>query len=349
MNRNIFYILTLIILIGCSTEHEENPIMEDLYVSFSNGISYNQTITESRTGIFGGTFIPKDEIVGIYGFKSVKEGNNVEINDQWQIKDIQTNCNNEPYRSQGASERLTSENRTEIKFPTGKNPALVFYGYYPYLLEEDIILESSDKGPKIKLNIYPNMEQTSEYLYTGNVPVIPTNSTTEVALPFKHALTCLSFHISTNDNNYYEGNCPIVKEIIVKTHVSQSGYMYIKNGNITTTNEGNFTFSYQTDFSVDVNKQNDDIDTGANFLFIPTDEPKGNAIDEIILKVQEPNSTNVKNYTVYKYDVFDDNAISLKRGAKYIVNIEYNVRMTITSHNVNTWVGGNSYDLEIND
>ena len=353
MKKFCLYIFTLMILTGCSTDNEEHLIKEDYYVNFNNGISYDQTIEMSRAGIFDGTFIPKDEVIGIYGFKSKwqneKNPNNVIVNEDWVTKDIQTNCDNAPYVSLGQSKVMESKNNTLIKFPTNDNAALCFYGYYPYQTDENIVLGTSDKGPKIKLNINPEMEQTTEYLYTGNVPVVPSDRTTEVSLPFKHALSCLSFHIFTKDNKYVEGNCPIIKKITVKTINSQSGYMYIKNGEIEKTNENNKEFAFITDFEVDVNETTKK--TVANFLFIPTytddNDSRGNAIQEIILTVLEPNSIETKDYTIYKYDGIGLNAIALKKGAKHIVSIEYNVRITVTN-SVENWTGGNNYELETN-
>ena len=344
MNRNIFYILTSLFLIGCSTEQEENPIKEEYYVSFSNNISYNQIIAETRAGIFQGTYIPQNEIVGIYGFNSTKD--KVNENQNWQLEGIQP-CNNEPYKSLGESKILKSENNREIKFPADNNAALAFYGYYPYQREPI----SSVDGPLIELDINREMEKTPDYLYTGNVPVIPTDKITKVALPFKHALSCLNFHISTNQSAYVNDNVPILKEIEVKTISDQSGYMRIKDGVIVNnedSNEGekNTIFTYKTEFPIHVNNSIEpNTDTGANFLFKPTGKT-GNAIQEITLYVQEPNNGPIKPYIIYRWEtgMREEDAIALERGCKYIIKIDYNIRITYTIHEVTQWKQGESYD-----
>lgn len=350
MDKKYIYILIIMILIGCTNENV--PTEEKSYVSFSNGISYDIIGNISRADVFEGTFIPKDNIVGIFAFKSIWQNeyttNNVIIDPYWYTENITSNCNNANYRSLGISTTLQPINGQEIEFPNENNSALVFYAYHPY--SESLVFDEDndkDKGPKIAINIDPNMKTTKDYLYTESVPVIRTGKNTVVNLPFKHALSLVNFEIFTNDSKYTGNNCPQLIDITIITKENQAGWMYLKDGkieyNLNAVSNSEIHYTLPNPFPININ--NESHDTKAKFLLIPAK----NAIDKIILTIKNPNEENLESQIVYLQT--NDNPeknIELIRGAKHTVSIEYNVRTTI--HNsVETWQPNeNDYYLDLN-
>ena len=349
MYRNFINILITTVLIGCSGQ--DIPIQETCYVSFSNGVFYDITNTLSRAEVFESNFIPKDKIVGIYGFEStwntLKAPEDVTIDNNWEIDDIRINCNNAAYVSQGVSKILRSTNNSELTYPAGEKAALVFYGYYPY--SDNLVFDEvneQDKGPKIAIEIDPTMKTTKEYLYTGSVPSVPSDTRTTINLPFKHALSLLHFKIFTKDSKYTGNNCPQLTHITVTTKESQTGWMYIKDGSIGQ-NQGaatktTFTYELPTPFKISVN--NEDSDTKAKFLLLPAN----NAIDKIILTIKNTDGSTEDHIAYKQNDLNPGRNVELIKGARHIVNIEYNVRIQITN-SVETWTpSDDNNNLEIN-
>ena len=338
------------ILIGCTNENV--PTQKTCYVSFSNGVSYDITGNISRAEVFEGTFIPLDKIVGVFGFESTWQDqpltDHVIINPIWDMDDIAPYCDNAIYRSLGISTTLQSVNGDLLEFPKYDKSALVFYAYHPY--SESLIFDEENeknKGPKIAIDIDPNMITTKDYLYTENVPVVPTGEKTIVNLPFKHALSLVHFEIFTNDSKYTGNNCPTLTDITIVTKENQTGWMYIKDGKIESNSEtaSNTEIHYKLPkpFPISVNNQNRD--TNAKFLLIPAK----NAIDKIILTVKNPDKEEPDSHIAYlQTNENPEKNIELIRGAKHTVSIEYNVRINI--HNsVETWKpDDNDYNLDIN-
>ena len=338
MIRIFCTILMIMIMIGCTSEVA--PVDETCYVNFSNGVSYDVKANISRAEVFDGTYIPTGNIVGIYGFQSAWQNQataaNVIIDPNWNINNIIPKCNNADYKSLGKSTTLQPISGQVFEFPSGNNSALVFYAYHPY--SESLIFDEENdenKGPKIAIDIDPNMITTKDYLYTESVPVVRAGKNTVVNLPFKHALSLVQFEIFTNDSKYTGNNCPQLTDITIVTKESQTGWMYIKDGKIEYNEEvlTNTEIHYELPKSFPISVNNEIHEVNANFLLIPAK----NAIDKIILTIKDPNKVESDTYIAYlQSDDDPEKNIELIKGAKHTVTIEYNVRTTI--HNsVETW------------
>lgn len=328
MNKALLYISLLLALMGCSNEHvpaEEELDLENLCISFGTEVFY-KTKESSRAGVIETVYLPQGHTVGVYALKTRWEeddyGQPAVIQASWSYENIQENFNNEPYVSTGSSQKLTNNNPG--KFPPDKNSALSFYAYSPYT--PNIVYDpelSNPKAPKLEIVINENMATTEDYLYTGRIDKIPTGQHTIVNLPFKHALTRLTFRVFTNDVKYTDQNCPKLKGIKVITNNHQGGYLNIYDGNIEKSTGSNNTFEYvlQTPYSIIESKTGDDTYVGADFLLIPGN----NVIHSIILTIDDENGEE-QEYTAYSYYPSETDPKNLSKNTIHTVSIEYNER-----------------------
>lgn len=334
MNRFLFYILFLLTISGCSTDNlpnnnnsEEESEILDYFINFNNGVSYKTST--SRAGVMETSYLPKGIVVGVYALKSIWQETNgekwVESGVTWNVNNIQENFYNTPYESEGSSTRLFSQDGSIGQFPKEEQAALKFYAYYPY--SEEIKYNpdlSIPDAPKLKITINPDMATTEDYLYTGTVDAIPEGEYTYIHLPFKHALTRLSFNLFTNDVNFTDAHCHKLTKIELITNNHQGGYMNIADGKIEPEDGENTFFEYilPEPFKILESKKGDATKTGADFLLVPGN----NAINSIILYVVDEKGVE-HQHTAYSYYPSMTDPKNLAAGSIHTVNVEYRSRV----------------------
>lgn len=334
----------------CSCRHDHHEIMEiitdedvenitewgDPTFKISYDVSYDdagkeQDQTRANT-LIETTYIPQGEVLGIYGVMTTSApalDNSHYVPEfpyTWSINMLNTNFINEPYVSPGEKGYLYSENGAHAKYE--KVHSLYLFAYYPYTAS-DIIYNphlADPVAPQLPIHVNQNMEHTPDYLF-GSVGGV-WGQDDVLKLGMRHALSRVKVKIFTNNESYTSDFCPKVRRVIIETNDPQDGWMNIASGNIKRNDlSSNKHFEYdltESPYLIYSGKSEDEIDTNADFLFLPS----SNAFSKISFEVEDEMG-GVNTYTPYSYLPSANDPKKIYSGHIHTIVVEYNVRSTL--------------------
>ena len=240
MKFKVVYSSLLILLASCTSELPNTPDSfdqeQEVLVQFTYSVE-----TERDAGtraLIESDYLEEGSQVGIYALKGEMVEDEFILADSrtWADANLHQKIKNSCYEAETV-EDYTGELIHRLKavgasggFENKENSALRFYGYYPYTT--DVIFTEGlavPHAPKIPIQISNNIEETTDYLYTGPINVPKTEKKTK--LVFKHALARLNIYIVTD--KFTQKKSPRLSKVEVSTLEAQKGFFNIETGEFT--------------------------------------------------------------------------------------------------------------------
>lgn len=338
--RILYLILVLTLLSSCrkrevpsvSEPAKEKPVE----VSFSSGI--NVAVESSSRVPFEGSTLPVNSEVGVFGILA-----DTSYPEDYTIEQLmngnaipQDYLYNEEYVV--TSENGDMQQKYIAIYPTKDSgyDGLCFYAYYPH--DPEIIYNPSEEGTTYLLPVTLNsnsMEESVDYLYTGQVVQQTPVASQKTVLPFKHALGRLKFAFNTTNDKILSK----VTEIHVYANCSPKGVMSIEDGTCVPDN---------TKASVRYKYNLNEIITGsepfltADFMLFPNVR-----INTIYCFISTEDGEAVR-YQLYSYNT-SVNKINLEAGQFTKISVNFTPKEVQLTGDVSTWIEQGTDNVNIDE
>lgn len=240
MKFKVVYSNLLILLASCTSElpYTPDPIDQEQEVPVQFTYSVQTEREAGSRAINESDYLEEGSRVGFYALKGEMVGEEFILADSrtWADANLHQKIKNSCYEAQTV-EDYTGEKIHRLKavgasggFEKKENAALRFYGYYPYTTDVSFTEGLAvPHAPKIPIQINNNIEETTDYLYTGPIDAQKTEKETNIL--FKHALSRLNIYIVTD--NFSQRSSPKLNKVEVCTNEAQKGYLDIETGKYT--------------------------------------------------------------------------------------------------------------------
>lgn len=326
--RILYLILILTLLSSCRKREVPSVSKPDnektVEVSFASGIN---VAVESLSRVpFEGSTLPVNSEVGVFGIladTSYPEDYTIEqlMNGNASPQDY---LYNEEYVVM--SENGDMQQKYIAIYPTKDSgyDGLCFYAYYPH--DPDVIYNPSDEGTTYMLPVTlksNSMEESVDYLYTGQVVQKTPDSSQKTVLPFKHALSRLKFTFNTTNDKILSK----VTEIHVYANCSPNGVMSIEDGTCVP-DKTNASVRYKYNLNEIITSTEPFLT--ADFMLFPNVR-----INNIYCFISTENSEPVK-YQLYSYNT-SANKINLEAGRFTKISVNFTPEEVQLSGSLSTW------------
>lgn len=304
---------------------------EGVEVRFSSGVVVSTEVQSPFSRTIFEDYIPEGSQIGIYGIAA----NLTDENQTTAYSLVQGRGNywnpleNALYTVESSIDGSMKADGETAKFPNDtEGNGLVFYGYYPYT--SDIYAKRGASGVEalgllMSLNS-TNMENTTDYLYTGQIPKITNNWIGKpVELNFKHTLSRIQFQFVNDTKN----TTISVNAIDITGTGYTSGYMNLEDGSfITSANNTKRSRTYTYEAGNELIGEN-----GLNIDFLLFENTEIETITFYIsingVFQEEPTPS---------YDVANgSDVIQLKRGVKNVVKVTYKSKDANLAGRIDMW------------
>lgn len=334
MNKWIIGACLIFLFASCSKDDDanqssNNPTNGGAGISFSPNVSAS-TIVEidgpsTRAPL---TNFENNAQIGIFGIPTIGGGTQGGHNlyDCKRKEDFQQNLFNTPYVYVDGYDVLQTE--YPATFPSGNDPALQLYGYYPYSPDAKYMDVNGTAQWAIpwKLNV-EDMAQTVDYMYAEpHLAVYNKVGLDPVVLLFQHAMGRLDLRFYSTNKQIATAGYKI-KNVTVKCYTGKSGWMAVTDGEFTFVSE-HFTCKHPVSANTSITYLTPGM-SAASFMFPP------DAVIESITCDLLDSGANPHTYIIYNggsgYEV------PIRAGKMTDMRVNFLPKDASYSQNIDTW------------